>query len=61
MDWIIFPLRDFLVSLFENTLEPLGNIPNLIYLIIFSFGACYWMFLQHKLNKKADQNPDQVK
>jgi len=61
MDWIIFPLRDFFVSLFENTLEPLGNTPNLLYLFILFGGACYWMYLQHKLNKKADQNPDQIK
>ena len=61
MDWIIFPLRDFFVLFFESTLEPLGNKPNLLYLFILLGGASYWMYIQHKLNKKADQNPDQIK
>jgi hypothetical protein len=61
MDWLFYSIRDFLVFAFENGLEPLGNLPNLIYLFIFFGGAIYWMLLQHKLNKKADQDPNQVK
>lgn len=61
MDWLVYPLRDFLVSVFENILVPLGNMPNLIYLFIFSGGFIYWMSLQHKLNKKADSDPNQIR
>ena len=58
MDWLVYPLRDLLVWLFENTLEPLGNYPNTIFILIISAGLIYWLFKQHQLNKKADQPAD---
>jgi hypothetical protein len=61
MNWLLLPIRDFLVWLFENTLEPLGGSPNTIFLLLGFAGATYWMFVQHKLNKKADQDPNQIK
>ena len=61
MDWLFYPIRDFLVFSFENGLEKLENLPNVFYTLLISFGLVYWMFLQHKLNKKADQDPEQVK
>ena len=61
MDWLVYPLRDFLVWLFENTLEIAGNNPNNIFLLVLLFGATYWMVLQNKLNKKADADPNQLK
>jgi cbb3-type cytochrome oxidase subunit 3 len=47
--------------MFENTLEPLGNSPNIIFFFIIFGGLVYWMFVQNKLNKKADQDPNQIK
>tara|TARA_B100001121_G_scaffold283325_1_gene277336 strand:+ start:226 stop:426 length:201 start_codon:yes stop_codon:yes gene_type:complete len=61
MDWLVYPLRDSLVWLFENTLEPLGNSPNTIFVLLISGGLVFWMFKQHQLNKKADADPDQIK
>ena len=61
MNWLILPIRDFLVWMFEITLEPIGNNPNIIFLLLGFGGATYWMFTQHKLNKKADQDPNQIK
>ena len=61
MDWIVYPARDFLVWVFENSLEPLGNLPNIIFSLIFFFGAAYWLFSQNKLNKKAEADPSQIK
>lgn len=61
MDWLVYPLRDLLVWLFENTLEPLGNYPNMLFLFLMLGGAAYWMLVQHKLNKAAENNPDQIK
>jgi len=61
MDWLVYPLRDFLVWLFENTLEPAGNNPNTVFILVIMFGLTYWMFVQHKLNKKADADPNQIK
>ncbi len=61
MDWLVYPLRDLLVWLFENTLEPLGNYPNTIFILIISAGLIYWLFKQHQLNKKAESDPEQIK
>lgn len=61
MDWLAYPLRDIIVWSFNNLLEPLGNYPNMIFFFIMFFGACFWLTVQHKMNKKADQNPDQIK
>tara|TARA_B100000963_G_scaffold268587_1_gene236730 strand:+ start:43 stop:228 length:186 start_codon:yes stop_codon:yes gene_type:complete len=61
MDWILAPVGELVVWLFENTLEPLGDHPNTIFLLLGFGGATYWMLLQHKLNKKADNDPDQIK
>ena len=61
MDWLAYPLRDFLVWLFENIWEPLSNSPNTLFFFIFIVGATYWLLLQHKLNKKAEADPNQIK
>jgi hypothetical protein len=61
MNWLLHPIRDFLVWMFENTLEPLGNTPNLIFFFVFFGGGVYWMFVQKKLNNKADVDSDQIK
>ena len=61
MNWLLIPIRDFLVWMFENTLEPLGNTPNTIFFFVFLGGGIYWMFLQKKLNKNADADADQIK
>jgi|TARA_Y100000385_G_scaffold211931_1_gene220019 hypothetical protein len=61
MNWLLHPIRDFLIWMFENTLEPLGNSPNIIFFFTIFGGLVYWMFVQNKLNKKADQDPNQIK
>ena len=61
MNWILEPIKDLLVWLFENTLEPLSDYPNTIFLLLGFGGATYWMLIQNKLNKKAEQDPDQIK
>ena len=61
MNWLLHPIRDFLIWMFENTLEPLGNVPNIIFISLILGGLVYWMFVQNKLNKKAEQEPNQIK
>ena len=61
MNWLLYPVRDFLTWMFENTLEPLGNTRNALFFFIFLGGGVYWMFVQRKLNKKAESDPDQIK
>lgn len=47
-------LRDFFVFLFENTLEPLGDLPNAAFLLSLFFGLFYWLRWQAKYNGKAN-------
>ena len=61
MNWLLYPVRDFLTWMFENTLEPLGNTPNALFFFNLLGGGVYWMFVQRKLNKKAESDPDQIK
>ena len=61
MNWLLHPIRDFLIWMFENTLEPLENTPNTVFFFIFLSGGIYWMFVQNKLNKKAENDADQIK
>jgi hypothetical protein len=53
MDALIYLLRDFFVFLFENTLEPLGNLPNLAFIVLLFGGLIYWLKWQGKYNKEA--------
>ncbi len=57
MDALVYILRDIFVFLFEYTLEPLGNIPNGIFLILLVVGLFVWLKMQSKFNKEADNQP----
>lgn len=61
MDGLVFLLRDVFVWLFENTMEPLGNIPNGIFLILLFVGLFVWLKMQAKYNAEAEANPEQIK
>ncbi len=61
MDALVYILRDIFVFLFENTLEPLGDLPNLIFLILLFVGLFVWLKMQAKYNAEAEANPDQIK
>jgi hypothetical protein len=61
MDALVYILRDIFVFLFENTLEPLGDLPNLIFLILLFVGLFLWLKMQGKFNAEAKANPDQIK
>ncbi len=63
MDWLAYPLGHFLEWAF-GLLEILGNKNwiniNNAFLITGFIGFLYWMKLQAKYNKEAEQNPDQL-
>jgi len=61
MDGLVFLLRDVFVWLFENTMEPLGNIPNGIFLVLLFVGLFVWLKMQAKYNAEAEANPEQIK
>lgn len=61
MDWIVFPIRDVLVWVFENLLEPVGNTINYTFIVFGFVGLFVWLRYQAKYNAEAEANPDQIK
>ncbi|MFT7156864.1 MAG: hypothetical protein ACI8Q1_001879 [Parvicella sp.] len=61
MDGLVYFLRDIFVMLFENVLEPLGDIPNAMFLASLFIGLFVWLRMQAKFNAQADADPNQIK
>jgi len=61
MDGIVYFLRDVFVWSFENLLEPLGDFPNLLFLILLFVGLFVWLKMQAKYNAEAEADPNQIK
>jgi hypothetical protein len=61
MTEFLYWLGHFMHSVFEYTLEPLGNIPNWSFIILSFVLLFWWMKLQKKYNDEAAANPDQLK
>jgi hypothetical protein len=55
------PLADFTVWTFETFLEPAENLPNIAFTLLGFVGLFYWLNLQAKYNKKAEQESNQLK
>jgi len=56
MTWndLVYGLGDLLEATFE-ILPPLGNIPNIIFILIIFSSLVYWMIELGKYKKKAKQ------
>ncbi len=58
MDYIVNPLGRLIVWTFDNILVPIGDLgaanPNNIFIVIGFVGLFYWLYSQHKYNKKAE-------
>ncbi|MBR9830849.1 DUF6341 family protein [Acidiluteibacter ferrifornacis] len=56
MTWndLVYGLGDLLEATFE-ILPPLGNIPNIIFILIIFASLVYWMIELGKYKKKAKQ------
>ena len=61
MDWLAFFLRDILVWVFENILEPTENLLNYAFIVLMFVGLFVWIKYQAKYNAEAKANPDQIK
>lgn len=58
---VFYGIGDGMYWLFENTLEPLGDMPW-ISVMIFGFVAfAFWMKKQVDYSKIAKNDPDQIK
>lgn len=49
------PIVALFVWIFQHILEPLGNIPNFIFLLVGFAGMFYWLNVQKKYNEKAER------
>lgn len=49
----IYWLGDFFYWIFETTLEPLGNLPNMAFLGLGLVGLLIWLKMQKDFDKKA--------
>ena len=58
---VFYGIGDAMYWLFENTLEPLGDMPWIVVLIggFLAFG--FWMKKQVDYNKQAADDPSQIK
>jgi len=58
MDYIVNPIGRLIVWTFDNILVPIGDLgavnPNTIFIILGFVGLFYWLYSQHKYNKKAE-------
>lgn len=66
MQYIVEPIAALIKWTFDNILVPIGELPalinpNNIFIIIGFIGMFYWLFLQSKYNKKAAEDPNQIK
>jgi hypothetical protein len=66
MQYIVEPIAALIKWSFDNILVPIGELPafanpNNIFLVIGFIGMFYWLNLQRKYNKEAENNPDQIK
>lgn len=53
MTEFIYALTGFFYWIFENTLEPLGNIPNYSFIVLGFVGLFIWLKMQKKYNEEA--------
>ena len=53
--------KDICYWAFENTLEPMGDMPWTIVLIFGFVAFAYWMKRQMDYNKQAEADPNQLK
>ncbi|HEX4886646.1 MAG TPA: hypothetical protein VFV37_01250 [Luteibaculaceae bacterium] len=53
---ILEPIEAFITWTFVNILENLGNLPNVLFILVGFVGLGYWLKLQGKFNKKAQHD-----
>lgn len=66
MEYIVGPIAALIKWTFDNILVPIGELPdiinpNYIFIVVGCLGLVYWLFLQQKYNKQADNTPGQIK
>lgn len=52
----VYGLGDVFSWIFENTLAPLGNIPNWTFIVLGFVGLFIWLRMQARFNDEAKAN-----
>ncbi len=59
MDYIVNPIGKLVVWTFDKILVPIGDMgalnPNNLFIALGVVGLFYWLYIQQKLSKKAEQ------
>lgn len=58
---VFYGIKDVFYWLFQNTLEPTGDLFWVAALFLGFIMSGYWMMRQVKYNKEAESNPNQIK
>ena len=58
---VFYAIKDGMYWAFENTIEPLADMPWICVMFFGFFAFGLWMRLQSKFNKAAEQDPNQIK
>lgn len=58
---VFLGLKDAFYWLFQNTLEPTGELFWMGSLFLGFVMASYWMYRQAQFNKAAENDPNQIK
>jgi len=60
MEYLVGPIASLITSSFDNLLVPIGELggllnPNTIFTLLGFVGLGYWLYIQTKYNKTAEQ------
>ncbi len=58
---VFYAINDGMYWLFQNTLEPIGDLFWQACLIFGFVAFGYWMYRQYKFNQEAENDPNQIK
>jgi hypothetical protein len=53
---LMYNLGDIFTWTFKNVLELLGNVPNVLFIIIGFVGTGFWLMKQTRYNREAKEN-----
>ena len=52
----MYNLGDVFTWTFKNVLELLGNVPNVLFIILGFIGAGFWLMKQGRYNRESKEN-----
>jgi len=56
MNELLRIIGDLITGTFDNVLVPLGQAPNILFILVGAVGLFLWLKMQGDYNRKAKQN-----